>query len=113
MIDDGRRVKERTLHESHFERACFYLFNFLFVSVSQPRYIRNMTPTWSVFGFCGFTSGTWEWSIEDVPTLDIVLDVWGSCWYMYLVFVFGFVIHLFVSGGPEGLLYDMYTQESE
>jgi hypothetical protein len=67
-------MNELTLHESHFERACFYLFIVLFISVSQPRYIRNMTPTWSVFGF-GVTLPTAHRngvSSEDVQALNIV-----------------------------------------
>jgi len=28
-----------------------FLTVYLLGSISQPRYIRNMTPTWSVFGF--------------------------------------------------------------
>lgn len=38
-----------------------------------------MTPTWSVFGFgvTLLTNGTSEWSIEDIPELDIALHcIW-------------------------------------
>ena len=54
-----------------------FLTVYLLGSISQPRYIRNMTPTWSVFGFgvTLLTNGTSEWSIEDIPELDIALHL--------------------------------------